>query len=75
MTNRTATEILRDLMSLTKAMPIEPTPQEREELENLDQMRQRSAEARALSLEVRAKRKREEALLAQARGEIAAQAA
>lgn len=73
MTNRTPSEILSDLMRLTKATPVEPTPQEKEDLEMLEKMRQRTEVDSKLGLELRAKRKREEALLAQARGEVASQ--
>ncbi|GAB7346119.1 hypothetical protein MBLNU457_4869t1 [Dothideomycetes sp. NU457] len=72
MTNRLASEILADLLRITKAVTVEATPEEREQLEMLEEMRIRSEKDSALGKEVRAKRKREEALLAQARGEIAA---
>jgi len=74
-TNRTADEILSDFIKVTKAIPVEPTPQEREELQTLEQARIRSERDSKLSLEVREKQKREEAILAQARGDVDAQAA
>jgi len=72
MTDRQASEILADLLRITKAVVVEATPEERETLEELEEARIRSERDSALSLEVRARRKREEALLAQARGEIEA---
>jgi len=75
MTNRTPVEILGDLIKLTNATSVEATPEELEQLEGLNQARIKGAKDAKLSLEVREKKKREEALLAQARGEMAAQAA
>ena len=72
MSNRIPTEILSDLVRLTKARVVEPSLQEQEELRTLDEHRIRSERDSKLSLEVRQKKKREEAILAQARGEIAA---
>jgi len=72
MTNRLPGEILADLLRVTKGVAVEATPEEVETLEMLEQARIRSEREGALSLEVRQRKKREEALLAQARGEIAA---
>jgi len=71
MTNRLPAEILADLLRVTKGVAVEATPEEVETLEMLEQARIRSEREGALSLEVRQRKKREEALLAQARGEIA----
>lgn len=75
MTHRTSREILNDLVSSTKATLVEPTEQEREELASLEQARQRSERESKISKEVRDRKKREEALLAQARGEMVSEAA
>lgn len=75
MKNRTADEILRDFMRVTNATPVEATAEERDQLQALEEARIRSLRDSKTSQEVRAKKKREEALLAQARGDIATQAA
>lgn len=75
LTDRTSDEILQTLLRVTKAMPVVATPEETEELQSLEEARLRSLREGEISLKVREKKKREEALLAQARGEIASQAA
>jgi len=75
MTKRTNLEILQEFQRITKAYPIEPTAEEREELRSLEEHRMRSERDRNLSQEVRARQKREEELLEQARGDVASQAA
>ena len=75
MKNYTNSEILDALVRLTKAYPVEPTPEEQEELAKLDEQRRRSDKDKKLSQEVRARVKREKELLQQARGDVAAQAA
>ena len=72
---RTESEILADLIKLTSATTVEPTAAELEELQTLETARLRSERDSKLSLEVRERRKREEAILAQARGDMASQAA
>lgn len=72
MTGATNSEILKALVQLTKAYPIEPTAEEQEELASLEEQRVRSEAASKLSAEVRAKKKREQELLEQARGDLAA---
>ncbi|KAM0719726.1 hypothetical protein Q7P37_003859 [Cladosporium fusiforme] len=72
MTHSTNSEILQSFVQLTKAYPVEPTAEEKEELALLEEQRVRSAAASKLSAEVRARQKREKELLKQARGEIAA---
>ncbi|CAK3982000.1 Hypothetical predicted protein [Lecanosticta acicola] len=71
----TNSEILDALVNLTKAQPIEPTPQDQEELARLEEQRKRSEVDSLLSQQVRAKVKREKELLQQARGDMAAQTA
>lgn len=71
MTNRTQENILSDLLAITKARQVEATDEEMETLRTLEEQRVRSARDSKIGLELRAKKKREEALLAQARGEVA----
>lgn len=52
-------------------MPVEPTAEEREELRLLEEQRVRSARDAKVSAEVRARKRREEELLEQARGDVA----
>lgn len=75
MKNYTNSEILDALVQLTKAYPVEPTPDEREELAKLEEQRRRSEKDSKLSQEIRARMKREKELLEQARGDVASQAA
>lgn len=74
MTMRTPEEILADLIKLTKATVVEPTQQELDDLRTLEEARVRGEKDSKLSLEVRQRKKREEALLAQARGDMASNA-
>lgn len=74
MKDYTNSEILDALVRVTKAYPIEPTPEDKEELAKLEEQKNRSAMDSKLSQEVRARVKREKQLLEQARGDIAAQA-
>lgn len=71
MTNQTSGDILEELLRVTKATLVQPTQQDREDLEVLQAAKIRSEKDSKLSVEVRASKKREEAILAQARGEIA----
>lgn len=75
MKNYTNSEILDALVQLTKAYPVEPTPDEREDLAKLEEQRRKSEKDSKLSQEVRARVKREKELLEQARGDVASQAA
>ncbi|KAK4507144.1 hypothetical protein PRZ48_000878 [Zasmidium cellare] len=75
MKNYTNSEILDALVQLTKAYPVEPTPEEQEELAKLEEQRRKSEKDSKLSQEVRARVKREKELLEQARGDVASQAA
>jgi len=72
MTHSDNAQILEAFVRLTKAYPVEPTAEEREELAGLEEQRVRSAAASKLSAEVRARQKREKELLEQARGDVAA---
>lgn len=71
MTHRTQESIWADLVKVTGARQVEPTREELETLRSLEEHRVRSERDSKLSLEVREKKKREEALLAQARGDVA----
>jgi len=75
MKHRTNSEILQELVRMTKAFPVEATPEEREEIRLLEEHRARSMRDSKLSQEVRARQKREKELLEQARGDVASQAA
>lgn len=75
MKHRTNSEILNELIRVTGAYPIEPTPEDREEMRMLEEQRLRSQRDAKLSAEVRARAKRERELLEQARGDLAGQAA
>lgn len=69
----TNSEILDAFVKVTKAFPVEPTPEDQEELQKLEEQRKRSEEDSKLSQQVRAKVKREQELLRQARGDLASQ--
>lgn len=75
MKHRTNLEILQDVIRLTKAFPVEPTPEEQEEMRLLEEQRVRSLRDSKLSQEVRTRQKREKELLEQARGDVASQTA
>lgn len=72
MKHRHESEILSQLLSLTKAVPVEPTQDELMQLAQLEEQRILSAKDAQRSQVVNEKRKRTEAMLAQARGEVAA---
>jgi large subunit ribosomal protein MRP49 len=70
MKHRHESEILSQLLSVTKAVPVEATPEELAQLNELDEQRQLSEKDAQRSRAVNEKRKRTEAMLAQARGEV-----
>jgi large subunit ribosomal protein MRP49 len=70
MKNYTNSEILDALLKLTKAQPVEQTPDDIELLARLKREAERSAEDAKLSLEVRTREKRDRELLEQARGDL-----
>src|SRR5438045_1795644 len=79
-TQRTATvdmkyrhesEILSELFSITKAIPVEPIVEELTQLKELEEQRRLSERDAQRSHAVNEKRKRTEAMLTQARGEVA----
>ena len=73
MKNRTNSEILQELMRITKAYPVEPTVEEQDEMRSLEEQSVRSQRDSKMSQEVRARVKREKELLEQARGDLASQ--
>jgi large subunit ribosomal protein MRP49 len=72
MKHRHESEILSLLFSVTKAVPVEPTQEELVQLTQLEEQRILSEKDAQRSHVVNEKRKRTEAILAQARGEVAA---
>ena len=72
MRNKTVSQVLTELYAITKGKVIKPTADEARELRELEEFEQRSAEVRALQTDVNAARKREQAILTQARGEVEA---
>ncbi|KAL1305212.1 hypothetical protein AAFC00_002130 [Neodothiora populina] len=75
MTNKSSAEIWREVARVTRAVQVEATPEEKETLEKLQEQRLKSERDSALSREVREAKKREQDLLAQARGDMSAAAA
>lgn len=69
--HRHESEILAQLMELTKAETVVATPEEEEQLRQMEEDNRKSAEDAQRSAEVNEKRRREAALLDQARGEVA----
>ena len=67
MKHRSSDEILQDFTQLTNAFAVEATVEEKEELRALEDERLRSLRESALSREVKARKAREAALLAQAK--------
>jgi large subunit ribosomal protein MRP49 len=72
MKNKTVSQILTELYNLTKGKQIKPTVDETRQLRELEEFKQRSAEVREKQQLVNEARKREEAILTQARGEVEA---
>jgi len=70
MKNRSPLEILDKLLKLTNAKVVKATPEETRQIQELEEQRIRSEKDAAEMAKVNAKRKREEAILTQARGEV-----
>lgn len=70
MKHKSNVEIFDELMRITKGTILQPTGEEREEMRVLEEQRQRSLRDSKISAEVRARKKREEEILNQARGEV-----
>ena len=75
MKHKSESQILDELIRMTGAIQLEPTEAEKDELRLLEEQRVRSERDSKAAAEKRAKVKREQQLLEQARGDIAAQAA
>jgi large subunit ribosomal protein MRP49 len=71
MKHRNESEILSKLLTLTKAVPIEATREELEQIRDLEEQQRLSEQDSKRSQALNEKRKRTEAMLAQARGEMA----
>jgi large subunit ribosomal protein MRP49 len=72
MKNKTTSEILTQLMELTNGKPIKPTAEELRQIRELEEFNEKSLQDRQRMNEVNAARKREEAILTQAKGEVEA---
>lgn len=72
MKHRHESEILSQLLSITKAVPVEPNQEELAQLTQLEEQRVLSEKDAQRTRAVNEKRKRAEAMLAQARGEVIA---
>jgi large subunit ribosomal protein MRP49 len=72
MKNKTASQILAQVISLTKARPVRATAEETRQIRELEEFEERSEEVRQRMAKVNEERRREEAILTQARGEIEA---
>lgn len=70
--DKTTSQILAELLNLTKGKVVRPTPEEARQIRELEEFQKRSAEDRERMLKVNEARKREEAILTQARGEVEA---
>ncbi|KAI9665624.1 MAG: hypothetical protein M1821_003557 [Bathelium mastoideum] len=70
MKHRTDSHILEELMKVTKAMEVRPTPEDEAMIQELEEQRTRSEQDRQLMASVMRERKAEEARLKQARGEV-----
>ncbi|KAF2236664.1 hypothetical protein EV356DRAFT_64283 [Viridothelium virens] len=70
MKHRTDTQILQELVKVTKAIEISPTPEDEAMIAELEDQRNRSEKDRQLMASVMRDRKAEEARLMQARGEV-----
>src|SRR5438045_3822120 len=75
MKHRHSAEIFSQFLTLTNARELEPTPDEKEQLQELKIYQARSARDRARNKAYHDAKKREAAILAQAKAEIAADAA
>lgn len=72
MKHRDQSQILAQLLTITKAVPVKPTEEETEQIKELKEQQRLSEQDSKRSQAVNEKRKRAEAMLAQARGEVEA---
>ncbi|KUJ18245.1 uncharacterized protein LY89DRAFT_781321 [Mollisia scopiformis] len=70
MKHREESEILEQLLKLTRAKVVTPTPEETRQIREMEEQNARSARDAAMMQAENAKRKREEEILRQARGTI-----
>lgn len=70
MKHRQDSEILEQLLKLTKAKVVRPTAEEQREIQEMEEQNAKSERDAALTAEVNAKRKREAVILKQAMGEV-----
>lgn len=70
MRNRTRYDILAQLINVTKAKPVRATPEEERQIRDMEEFEARSEEDRQRMAKVNEERKKEEAILTQARGEV-----
>ncbi|PQE25588.1 50S ribosomal Mrp49 protein [Rutstroemia sp. NJR-2017a BBW] len=71
MKHRTDSEILSQLISLTNAKLVRATPEEQRQLKELAEHKARAEKDSALSAVLNEQRRKEQAILTQARGEVA----
>ena len=71
MKHKHESDILSQLLSITQATPVVATPDEVVELRQLEDQRKRSEQDALMMAGVNEKRRREQALLQQARGSVA----
>lgn len=69
MKHRPESEILDQLLALTKARIVRPTAEETRQIQEIEEQNARSERDSIMMAEVNAKRKREEAILIAARGD------
>jgi large subunit ribosomal protein MRP49 len=72
MKHRHDSEILEQLLRLTKAKVVRPTAEEQREIQEMEEQNAKSERDANMMAKVNAKRKREEEILEQARGEVEA---
>ncbi|CAL8580305.1 hypothetical protein XPA_006033 [Xanthoria parietina] len=72
MKHRHESEILSELLNLTKASPVEPSPEQEAELEKLAEEERQGGLDRARNAAYTAQKRQEKALLDQARGAVGA---
>jgi len=69
MKHRPESEILDQLLAITRARIVKPTAEETRQIQEIEDQNARSERDSIMMAEVNAKRKREEAILIQARGD------
>jgi large subunit ribosomal protein MRP49 len=72
MKHRHDSEILEQLLRLTKAKVVRPTAEEQREIQEMEEQNAKSERDATMMAKVNAKKKREEEILEQARGEVEA---